>query len=1248
MSISELGINRSLGSPTVAFECLCKMACREIAASKVPGQVVNSRVMAHLRDGGAEALVWMSGGQQVAIQAKAFESFENGETRDIKKSFGKLLETKVYDGVTHYLWCSTSDPNVDSRGEKINQTIAEMKTAAGARPMHIEFVGLGDIRGVLSADLHQIFFEQAAITAEAIRSHTRTGLNSARERVNGNGDTELHFESDLERVLETFTSHKAYDVLDVSHLRTLADEFEHRLRACAEGTPPGIAELATAIVDVVSELEATPADEVDVERLNDCVQSLAAAPGRIKDFLDAVRLGDDVPAWRRELLADVGVSAIALRYELTDLVTMVRALRSQILVVTGQWGTGKTYHLARHVEKLISGGSLPLFLLAKYFQEPGASLLMQSWKQQLGGTLLGPEGVLAVLDIYAAQSDSKAVLIAIDGLNEWPGDSRPLAELQNVAGLLYRYPHLKIVATVRSPAPIAECDLAQYHNWVPDRGYIARVLSEKFRLPLIAYWSGALRNPLTARIAAKVASARPEGMRSLLWPISFADLAQQWMDLLADEYARGHTQRSARSVTEIIAALTSAGGRASRRQLRDTVGGTEITDVIIDYLLDNGCFEEFKDEVTFRWQRMSEISQARLLVQSGPQHTAARLAQMAPEEQQNYLRLLADECVISGQPPAELPVWLNNSQDELLRYFARSLQSRASNRYTEHTATLARQAWESTQLSVFICYAALTNPLGSASTVSPGWLAEQLVQMAPAKRAAIWPAALDNCVEAEVSERLHSSDPNSGAISAVMTWISVAAHGWETPQQLGIARILLWFSWTEGRIYNLLYQYALRQLAELLHNAPQITESLISDCRHVRDEHLYEILTGATLAVLLRWPDDPASHVVARAVGDAMGVLRPQMLRTLEHLYRIEGHLNDQVPPFHEYLRQAENPWQCTLRDRIAARGRSPRILKPDLTAQYADGKTEHDYACEERALKRTCGPIGNAHRLEDVVTQRWRTHQSARYKLGGQVWDSERGPVKAGADHNEIIGWMRCGELPGGIDPTEPVVLSIDYDDEPRGQWWIVPKDPVTLADITVTDSGGIDWIVLNGMFRWLDPPSPPGGELIWLSKVGPHDTGDSDIGLPRPGQHRHHLLALSTTFHGPPCQGPVTDPDGVWWADELRVSYRIGASWDAIGSRDTSAPDAALANMLGATWTGHNLDYTCGGTLMITDPAVSERSGPRALLVRSAPFMQVLSARQITARIEIDIPDMHSLGIPRTPVRTIVIGGQDLTQPH
>lgn len=1245
MSISQLGINRSLGSPAQAFECLCKLACREIAASKVSGTVVDAHAMAHVRDGGAEALVLMSGGQQVAVQAKAFESFDNGEVRDIKKSFAKLLETSVYDGVTHYLWCSTSDPNADARGEKIAQAIDAMKAAAGTRPMHIEFVGITDIRAVLSADLHQVFFEQAAVTAEAIRSHTRTGLNSARERVGGNDGTEIHFESDLERVLDTFTSHTACDIVDVSRLSALAGEFERRLRSCAQDTPPGIAELATQIAGVIAHVKATPAEEVDADRLNECVQSVAAAPGRIKDFLDVTQLnGGDVPAWHRELLTNIGVSAIALKYELTDLVAMIRALRSQVLVVTGQWGTGKTYHLARHVEKLARDGSSPLFLLAKYFQEPGAALLMQSWKQQLGGALLGPEGILAVLDVFAAQSDSKTALIAIDGLNEWPGDSYPLPELQHLAEMLHRYPHLKVVATVRAPAAITGCDLAQYHHWVPDRGYIARVLSEKFRLPLIAYWSGALRNPLTARIAAKVASAKPEGMRSLLWPISFADLAQQWMGLLADEYARGHAQRSARSVTEIIAALTGAGGRASRRQLRQMVQGTEATDVIIDYLLENGCFEEFKDEITFRWQRMSEISHARQLVQSGPQHTAQRLGQMEPEEQQNYLRLLADECVISGQPPTELPIWLNNSQDELLKYFARSLQSRASNRYTEHTATLARQALESPQLSVYVCYAALINPLGPAQTVSPGWLAEQLIQMTPAKRAAIWPAALDNCVEAEVSERLYSNNPNSGAISAVMTWVAVAAHGWQIPQQLGIARMLLWFSWTEGRTFNLLYEYAVRQLAELLHSAPEITESLIGDCRRVCDEHLYEILTGAALAVLLRWPADPGSRTIADAVGDAMGVLRPQMLRTLEHLYRIGGCLGNKLPPFHDFLRQAENPWRCTLRDRVAAQGQRPKILDPDLTAQYADDKTEYDYACEERALKRTCGSIGNAHRVEDIVTQRWRTHQSARYKVGGAMWDSELGPIKAGTGHNDDIEWVQCGELPGGIDPTEPVALSIDYDDESRGQWWIVSQNPVTLADITVTDPDGIEWIVLNGMFRWLDPPSPPGGELIWLSKVGPHDTGDSDMGMPQPGQHQHHLLTLHTTFDGPPNWDQLADPDGVWWADELRVPHRIGSSWDVIGSRDTSAPDAALADMLEATWTGHNLDYTRSGTLMITDPAVSERSGPRALLVRAGPFVQALSACQMTARVEVDISDMHTSGLHRAPVRTIVVGGQDL----
>ena len=1242
MSVSDLGINPRLGSKDVAFERICQMGCRQIVEWKGLGTATDSDPLSRSHDGGAEVIVWTDAGHTVALQAKAYNDFK-GEKASIKASFDTLLKNPNHAGVTHYLWCSTFDRDAGPRRKAINKTIGEMRKMANGRPITVQFVGLGNIRAALRGDLHQLCFQQAVIPPENFKMLTDSALDAALERVPGDIGTVLHFESELDDVLRTFTTLNTTDSLDVSRLAVYATELDRRLREC-DHPPSAVVDAHARISPIISHLQSNPVADLDITRMDLVIEALVTAARQLHHRLNELDAGGDDSALHGQLRS-VGVSVVVIRYELHELKTMADALRSRVLVVAGQWGTGKTYHLARHIRALSLADTPVLFVRAKSFRSRDTPLLMQSWRQGLGGSELGTDGLLGVLDILAPKD--RWSILAVDGLNEWAYAADPVGELQRVAEKLNRFAHVKLVVTIRSSRKNTDHDLPQHWHEGPAREDMAQVLTTHFRLPVVAYWSAALQNPLTARIAAYVAKNNPQQAQSILSPISLSDLFRQWVTLLAIEYAREEPGRSAAAVTALLDALSAFPGRATRRQLIAEAGGTETTHSIIDYLITHGCFEEIGGDITFRLQRMSELARAHHLVQNGPERAAQELAEMPPPDHDNYLRLLADETPISTKPPAELPDWLPDYPDDLQVYFAQSLQTRANNRYSTRTLSLAAQALLTPQLSAYICYAALINPLGCSQSVSPAWFADQLTQMTTQQRATIWPDALDECLREESSERLFRNDQYTGALSAIVTWTSTEIAEWPQAQQLGMARILLWFSWAGGRLNNPVYAYAVRQLCELLHANPALASDLAADCDATRDEYLCEALTAATLAVMLRWPEEPGSQQVGQIIWEAMARLRPQMFRTLEFLYRIGRQLKDEVAEFRVFLYAAENHIQPTPQEIEDTLEQSPQILHDGITALFADGQLPHQYAAHERALVRACAPHTCADKLEDLLTQRWLTHQHARYKIGGRISTSVTGPIKAGTEGNPALGYVECGELSGQTDPTLPLSLSIRYSSQVRGQWWIVNPHPRALTDITVTDPDGDNWIVLDGSFDWLEPPTPSHRELIWLTNVAGGRQRRPDVGLPSPGQRARHRLILHTVFEGAPTDNEASDTGGgALFADQLRWPSDAQQHWTATAQHNEGGPDPALAMLLSARWTGNNLDYCHHNTLVITDPALRERTGPRALLVRAAPFMRALRAHNISATVRVDPRDPRTLPRRSAPEHTIMIAAHDSSQ--
>lgn len=1292
-------LNEALGDPAVVFEHLCQQLCgplaEEITGSPVAG---TPQLYGTTYDGGAEAVARTIDGHAVAVQAK-FIADRSRDFAKVKASFATLLRTEDHQDVTHFVWCSGLERTTSRRGRSINARIAQLEEQArdAGRRIEVHFLAFSELRAALerhSPTLYGLYFGSAVVSGQDVQRLTDGIVRATLDRVSDPGDFGLHFESELERILPAFSCANADSRLDVSRLRHLVHELTYRYTKIGKKFRKSVwsqddsTVLSTLFTVIESEQIAAVAN---LPVLNDAVERLRATSTHVLDVLgqhdrrgelkrDAT---DDETHYSLRSLSSFGFSVLAVSRELELMRTLSAAAAQRCLVVSGRWGTGKTYHLARHARHL-SGSSVPiLFLRARNFHKVDAPIMSQTWRESLPGRDLGEAEFLTLLDLLGLSAGGSTT-IAIDGLNEWKGEPRFYERLLDLSGLLSGYPHISLIVTLRS-ADEGDRPLPEYRHNGPERMTLVEGLSQMLDAPTFAHWGGALANPLTARIAAKVLSSEQPPDRDasrglpLLSPISLTDLINRWVTLLAHEFVERSPNRSQSLVTELVDMLSRAGGELARRDVATQLGASRgETDSAVEFLIDAGLLEEADDQlnrIRFRWQRVFEVAETQQHIRSGTAVVTARLAELGSARTE-YLELLADQCPLAAG--AELPVWLagHKAHDEIMRAFARSLQNRAGRDYTSSTLELARSGLRTPDVGPLISFAALTNVAAGPEVVSPAWLAGELLSMPTAQRRMVWPSAITQCLRA---------DGDVEALSALYTWLAgPGRHALPEPAVTGMGRMLLWWSWVLKPGDQRLRQYAVGWLCEQLHTTPKLIDILLQDCFSTGDEHLIELTTAAALGAVTRWPNDAASNYVYQRMSTALGTLRPQLYRTLECAYRLQmlapgiaPRPNTMAPlTLQQFLKDREAQTGRRLGDAIRVLPRAvPLLLAPEDVAQFADGKSTRRHAADERAFARSVGvrsrklqqiartynsdaevDRGDDERCVDLVRQKWLAHQCARYPAGGHVYHSHTGYVKAGTPHNRTIGYVEPGDLysPHGLDPTIPMTLRSSVDDAVNSpaQWWAVPKYTDGLDGLVVTDPEGTQWVILRGGFRWLEPQrhEPAQTELTWLARKPLSGNNAREDGLPLPGQLEHHYVRVETRITSPAEHEPV-DPTARWTylGEQLRQQLRFAPvqnsyTWAAAIEEyetHTLTPDPRLTHLLDARWTGTNLDFSSDDSLVLSDPSL-HAGGPRALLARRSHLIDSLNQTSSSATITVTTRDILQYGLGplrQDPTATFVL---------
>ena len=276
----------------------------------------------------------------------------------------------------------------------------------------------------------------------------------------------LHVELEIAKQLEAFGRTK--DAID--RIKSLAIGIRKRLdllRHSGSAADPALQEIelgdllgaGNRILQELGALEARPAGQLPLATIMDSAEAAAAlAKAALDTIFDleqqywAERKPDDGRRRRRDSpFSRLEGDIYGLRSELRRVHALIgeadKFANSQLLILTGAAGTGKTHLLCDFASNRVATGAPVILLLGQRFTEPA-----EPWTQVLRLTEMHDKSVdylITSLEEAAKAADARALLI-IDALNEGRGRDIWPNHLPTFLARLEASPRIAVVLSVRT------------------------------------------------------------------------------------------------------------------------------------------------------------------------------------------------------------------------------------------------------------------------------------------------------------------------------------------------------------------------------------------------------------------------------------------------------------------------------------------------------------------------------------------------------------------------------------------------------------------------------------------------------------------------------------------------------------------------------------------------------------------------------------------------------------------------------
>ena len=455
------------GSQSGGFEELCV----QLARSETPENAKFTRT--GTLDAGVECYCVLPDEKEWGWQAKYFTlRLANTQWPQLDDSIEKALDK--HPRLVRYYVCIPRDrsdgrkPNETSEMDRWNAHVAKWQSWARDRGMNVEFVwwGSSELIDRLSREEHTgrrfFWFGQHEFSQNWFDLHLEKSVKSAGARYTPEAHVDLPIAQDMERFSRSLSSFEEIKALSLgvrrAHDNLLSTQRSLNERA-EEVELDSLSSATSKVLDVLAQLKASPAGYMRYSEI---------AKAAVKAYEDGTKVLDCV--WRqqhgeRANSEDVSTSSSYHREPLRDIQLYVHRLQmalqevaevctnanslanSQLLVLRGDGGTGKTHLLCDFVKRRVAAQLPTLLLMGQRFlseDDPWVQLL-----QHVDLSQSRAEEFVGALEA-AAQASGCRALVMIDALNEGNGRKVWPAHLPSFLARLEKSPWIGVVLSVRS------------------------------------------------------------------------------------------------------------------------------------------------------------------------------------------------------------------------------------------------------------------------------------------------------------------------------------------------------------------------------------------------------------------------------------------------------------------------------------------------------------------------------------------------------------------------------------------------------------------------------------------------------------------------------------------------------------------------------------------------------------------------------------------------------------------------------
>lgn len=1264
-SVHDLGSDK--------FEWVCGGIIASIATDLGASPTGPPELMAPTSDGGIEAKVPTKTGY-LGVQCKAYSNFVN-EVNSAKASFETFLNSPEHAAVKTYVWCSTAyrtsgtgaTSNRKTGNDKKSQdAIKDMLELAAQKSRAVKVVILfaGDLDRIIREHRPEYFAVMAArapLLPGDVERYSAARASDILSRLGGDQTPQLEFPAPrtaqvLDRLVASWAQPRAIGTSWVKELlgevkrRTPSEASHSDIRTDFRATAELVGDAGLAL----TQLRETPVDEASSllkilqDEVDSAIEQVLSEIRRHRSLAEASPAVDihlDVALGR---IRAYGRSLVALSADLDLLRCEIEAALSGSLLIAGRWGTGKSFQLAEFTRRTLERGTPVLLLRARDFTLPDAPILAQPWRGSFNNEHAEPAEIATMLDAIGHREGTPLHLV-IDGLNESSIRDLPIA-LSRLQETIAHHPNLRLIISTRQDRISTESSrIPKLLHESPDQVTLSRSVERALHAPPGTPWHAALANPLLASVAVLVLSVHPGESDRLL---SRTALFNAWVDLLADETARVLRLQEA-TIKRVIEAISKAGGECTITDLASpTRLNSDLVDDVVQRLADEGLLEtnsSTADTVRFRWEAMTEMLRARRAIRDDT--IDEFLTEVEDDRRPGRLSLVA-ELVPREKSTHELPDFELSSVSTAERdlAFALSLGRRAESEIHERTLQVAERLLHTDgDASQGIVHSVLSMP--RRQRLGFAWLSRLLCDSTIAKRSRYWPQALE-----DLCDRSQADQDN---LEQLLSWY--ATEHWPSLAREDASTAIELLAWIGcANVRTDLPAFAVRSLTELLEKYPEQFEVILEHLQDVDDDHPRDTLLAAATGAIARWPHSHSASVLHDACSRARGLNPlPQSYRSLAALYTA----TDSRLPIHKFLGRSLPP----LKRNPLFRTRS--LIHDDDRAMFADDRSVRqaerfesqilstfriDRKRLESSLRSSQERPGYDHGAS-LVYGRWLARQYAEHAAGDRLF-TPLGSVKAGTPGNRsaklLVDPDDAWDHP--TDPTVPLALMLHGSDTVKSDhWWAVRSagNASLKNELHVMAPNGVEWVVIDGLFRVLSPQPQGGSDRPALRLgFGRWTLPEDDDGRPLPGRTRHDVIHVNNAVFNPtPDSSQYTGVERKltrsWFADSFARASSDGKLVPMWPEGGVDPLTAGLLQLLGAQWTGWGRDCVdATGELVVTDPAVG-RSAPHAVLIRRDSLDSALkcSGQQIT--VQVTVTNNLVLGMHHSKTASATFGGPEST---